>query len=91
MKSIFKQIVGKKVFAKEVSEHEVKKGNLVADYLNVFQSIINQLTTMKIALDIKMQAFLLLCSLTWFQLVTVPIRSSELDRIMVEPESDRLN
>ena len=76
---------------KKLVNMKLKKRNLVADHLNVFQSIINQLTTMKIAFDIKMQAFLLLCSLTWFQLVTVPIRSSELDRIMVEPESDRLN
>ncbi len=42
---------------------KLKEGQSISEHLNYFQNLINQLTTMKMALDDELQALLLLSSL----------------------------
>ena len=42
---------------------KLKEGTLITNHMNAFQSIVNQLATMKMVMDDEMQASLLLCSL----------------------------
>lgn len=60
-----------------------KEGGLITEHLNKIQSIVNQLSSMKIVLDNELQALLLLSLLPerWETLV-VSLSNSALDRVV---------
>ena len=65
LESMFEQkTIGNKIFLlKKLVNMKLKEGILMKNHLNVFQSIINQLASMKMVIDDEMQASLLFCSL----------------------------
>ena len=55
---------------------KLKEGTLMTNHLNAFQSIVNQLVSMRMIMDDEMQASLLLCSLLDSQATFVVIISN---------------
>ena len=65
LESVFEQKTTRnKIFLlKKLVNMKLKEGTLITNHMNAFQSIVNQLATMKMVMDDEMQASLLLCSL----------------------------
>ena len=63
-KCLNKKNLGNKIFLlRKLVNMKLMEGTLMIDHLNAFQSIVNQLATMKMVMDDEMQTSLLLCSL----------------------------